>query len=46
MGYYYHHDETIPELQQISREKRIKIAVEIFKETADKGYGMCVKALM
>src|SRR4051812_33661744 len=35
MGYYYYHDEKIPELLQIDKEERIKIAVEIFKETAD-----------
>ena len=37
LGYYYYHDRDIPELQLISNEERIKIAVEIFKETADKG---------
>jgi TPR repeat protein len=49
LGYYYYHDKEIPELQQIDKEERIKIAVEIFKETADKGnpsaqlrYGICL----
>ncbi|CAG8712457.1 6917_t:CDS:1 [Funneliformis mosseae] len=38
VGYYYfHHGEDIPELQLISEEERIKIAINIFKETADKG---------
>src|SRR4051794_19148209 len=48
LGYYYYHEE-IPELQETSKEKRIRIAVDIFKETADKGnpsaqlrYGMCL----
>ncbi|CAB4388340.1 unnamed protein product [Rhizophagus irregularis] len=48
LGYYYYHEE-IPELQRISKEGRISIAIEIFKETADKGnpsaqlrYGMCL----
>ncbi|RIA81537.1 kinase-like domain-containing protein [Glomus cerebriforme] len=47
--YYYHHHEEIPDLKQISKEERIKIAINIFKETADKGnpsaqlrYGMCL----
>ncbi|CAB4414894.1 unnamed protein product [Rhizophagus irregularis] len=47
-GYYYYHEE-IPELQRISKEERIRIAINIFKETADKGnpsaqlrYGMCL----
>ena len=49
LGYYYYHDKEIPELQQIDKKERIKIAVEIFKETADKGnpsaqlrYGICL----
>ena|ERR1051325_1450950 len=48
MGYYYYHEE-IPELQPISREERVRIAINIFKETADRGnpsaqlrYGMCL----
>ncbi|CAB4388393.1 unnamed protein product [Rhizophagus irregularis] len=48
LGYYYYHEE-IPELQRISKEERIRIAIDIFKETADKGnpsaqlrYGMCL----
>ena len=48
LGYYYYHEE-IPELQLISRDERIRIALNIFKETADKGnpsaairYGMCL----
>ena len=36
--YYYHHGEDIPELQKISKEERTKIALDIFKETADKGH--------
>ncbi|CAB4388342.1 unnamed protein product [Rhizophagus irregularis] len=47
--YYYYHDREIPELQQIDKRLRIKTAVEIFKETADKGipsaqlrYGICL----
>ncbi|GBC04294.1 hypothetical protein RclHR1_00560021 [Rhizophagus clarus] len=47
-GYYYYHEE-IPELQRINKEERIRIAINIFKETADKGnpsaqlrYGMCL----
>jgi len=47
--YYYHHVEDIPELQQISKKERIRIALDIFKETADKGnpsaqlrYGLCL----
>jgi len=35
--YYYHHGEDIPELQNISKEERIKIAIDIFKKAADKG---------
>ncbi|CAG8680419.1 1066_t:CDS:2 [Funneliformis caledonium] len=35
--YYYYHGEDIEELQQISKNERIKIAIDIFKETADKG---------
>src|SRR6266498_1943691 len=35
--YYYYHGEDIPELQNISKDERIKIAIDIFKETADKG---------
>jgi TPR repeat protein len=49
LGYYYYHDKEIPELQQIDKKVRIKTAVEIFKETADKGnpsaqlrYGICL----
>ena len=49
LGYYYYHDKEIPELQNMSKEERVRIAVEIFKETADKGnpsaqlrYGMCL----
>src|ERR1044072_4000509 len=49
LGYYYYHDKEIPELQQIDKEERMKIAVEIFKETADKDnpsaqlrYGICL----
>jgi hypothetical protein len=49
LGYYYYHDKEIPELQQIDKKLRIKTAVEIFKETADKGnpsaqlrYGICL----
>src|SRR5437763_449189 len=48
LGYYYYHEE-IPELQRISKDDRIRIALDIFKETADKGnpsaqlrYGMCL----
>ena len=49
LGYYYYHDREIPELRQIDKKERIKFAVEIFKETADKGnpsaqlrYGICL----
>ncbi|GES99722.1 kinase-like domain-containing protein [Rhizophagus clarus] len=49
LGYYYYHDKEIPELQQIDKKERIKTALEIFKETADKGnpsaqlrYGICL----
>ncbi len=49
LGYYYFHDEKIPELQQIDKKVRIQTATEIFKETAGKGnpsaqlrYGMCL----
>ncbi|CAB4474333.1 uncharacterized protein OCT59_006882 [Rhizophagus irregularis] len=49
LGYYYFHDKEIPELLQIDKRIRIKTAVEIFKETADKGnpsaqlrYGICL----
>jgi TPR repeat protein len=49
LGYYYYHDEEIPELQRINKDEKIKIAANIFKETADKGnpsaqlrYGMCL----
>jgi len=35
--YYYDHGEDIPELQSINKEERIKNAINIFKETADKG---------
>src|SRR5437016_1421624 len=48
LGYYYYHEEVI-ELKPIDKEERIKTAVGIFKETADKGnpsaqlrYGMCL----
>ena len=48
VGYYYYHEE-VPELKRISRDERVRIAVEIFKETADKGnpsaqlrYGICL----
>ncbi|CAB4488115.1 unnamed protein product [Rhizophagus irregularis] len=48
VGYYYYHEE-VPELQKISKDERVRIAVEIFKETADKGnpsaqlrYGICL----
>ena len=48
VGYYYYH-EDVPELQDISKEEKVRIAVEIFKETADKGnpsaqlrYGICL----
>ncbi|CAI2167819.1 12882_t:CDS:2 [Funneliformis geosporum] len=47
--YYYHHGEIIPELKQIDKEERIRMSIEIFKETADKGnpsaqlrYGLCL----
>ncbi len=47
--YYYHHGEDIPELQRINKKERFRIAVDIFKETADKGnpsaqlrYGLCL----
>ncbi|GBB84820.1 hypothetical protein RclHR1_01140009 [Rhizophagus clarus] len=49
VGYYYYHDDEISELQQISKEERIRIAVNIFEETANKGnpsaqlrYGICL----
>jgi len=50
LGYYYfHHGEDIPELQQINKKERSRIALDIFKETADKGnpsaqlrYGLCL----
>jgi hypothetical protein len=49
VGYYYYHDEEVPELQNMSKEERVRIAVEIFKESADKGnpsaqlrYGICL----
>ncbi|CAB5383851.1 unnamed protein product [Rhizophagus irregularis] len=42
-------DNQIPELQKFSKDERVRIAVEIFKETADKGnpsaqlrYGICL----
>ncbi|CAI2164744.1 7888_t:CDS:2 [Funneliformis geosporum] len=35
--YYYYNGDDIPELQPISEEERTKYAIEIFKETADKG---------
>jgi hypothetical protein len=48
LGYYYYH-EDISELQQIDKEERIKMAIDIFKETAERGnpsaqlrYGMCL----
>ncbi|CAB4388270.1 unnamed protein product [Rhizophagus irregularis] len=48
VGYYYYHEE-VPELQKFSKDERVRIAVEIFKETADKGnpsaqlrYGICL----
>ncbi|RIA93146.1 kinase-like domain-containing protein [Glomus cerebriforme] len=48
VGYYYYHEE-VPELQKISKDERVRIAVGIFKETADKGnpsaqlrYGICL----
>ncbi|RIA81299.1 kinase-like domain-containing protein [Glomus cerebriforme] len=48
VGYYYYH-EDIPELQFISSEQRIGIAIKIFKETAEEGnplaqleYGLCL----
>ncbi|GBB94920.1 hypothetical protein RclHR1_02440014 [Rhizophagus clarus] len=38
VGYYlFYHGAEIPELQSINNEERNKIAVDIFKETADKG---------
>ncbi|CAI2164743.1 7887_t:CDS:2 [Funneliformis geosporum] len=38
VGYYYfYHGDDIHELQPISEKERIKYAIEIFKETADKG---------
>ncbi|CAI2164741.1 7886_t:CDS:2 [Funneliformis geosporum] len=38
VGYYYfYHGEDIPELRPITKEERTKNAVDIFKETADKG---------
>ncbi|CAG8441233.1 14354_t:CDS:2 [Funneliformis caledonium] len=47
--YYYHHGEIIPELKQIDKKERIRMSIEIFKETADKGnpsaqlrYGLCL----
>ncbi|CAB4445502.1 unnamed protein product [Rhizophagus irregularis] len=49
LGYYYYHEEKIPELQQINKDEKIRIAANIFKETANKGnpsaqlrYGMCL----
>ncbi|GBC07600.1 hypothetical protein RclHR1_07560004 [Rhizophagus clarus] len=48
VGYYYYHEE-VPELLRISKDERLRKAVEIFKETADKGnpsaqlrYGICL----
>jgi hypothetical protein len=48
VGYYYYHEE-VPEFKEISKDERVRIAVEIFKETADKGnpsaqlrYGICL----
>jgi TPR repeat protein len=38
VGYYLrYHGAEIPELQSLNEKERIKIAVDIFKETADKG---------
>ncbi|CAB4423355.1 unnamed protein product [Rhizophagus irregularis] len=38
VGYYlFHHGKDIPELRSLNEEERIKIAIDIFKETADKG---------
>ncbi|RGB36213.1 kinase-like domain-containing protein [Rhizophagus diaphanus] len=49
VGYYYYHDNEIPELQQLSEKEKFKIAASIFEETADKGnpsaqlrYGICL----
>jgi hypothetical protein len=49
VGYYYYHDDVIPELQEMSREERFRIAVNIFEESADKGnpsaqlrFGICL----
>ncbi|RIA79931.1 kinase-like domain-containing protein [Glomus cerebriforme] len=49
VGYYYYHDDEILELQQINKDERIRIAVKIFEETADKGnpsaqlrFGICL----
>src|SRR5436853_7133935 len=36
-GYYYYHCEKIPEIQKLNKEERIKMALDLFKETADKG---------
>jgi len=48
LGYYYYHEEVI-ELKPINKEEKNRIAISIFKETADKGnpsaqlrYGMCL----
>jgi len=49
VGYYYYHDDEVPELQQIGKKERIRIAVNIFEEAADNGnpsaqlrYGICL----
>ena len=49
VGYYYYHDDEVPELQQIDKKERIRIAVNIFEEAADNGnpsaqlrYGRCL----
>ncbi|CAB5383864.1 unnamed protein product [Rhizophagus irregularis] len=49
ISYYYYHGEEIPELQQLSKKEKFKIAASIFEETADKGnpsaqlrYGICL----
>ena len=35
--YYYYHGEDIPELREIGEKERKKIAIDIFKETTEKG---------
>ena len=35
--YYYYHGEDIPELRSINKEEKVQNAINIFKETADKG---------